>query len=342
MLAGRCCGMRWFPCLPVAIVLLLGSTPRAAAPPPDGAPPGRYLRTTSSTNGSVALEVALRSFVPRHGRGPVVWLVGVTHLGTTNYFAGLQRFLDAQSLVLFEGVGATNKQFKMRGDHGFSVQDEMARVLGLEFQLNAIDYSRDHFRNADLSLPQLARIFEQTTNAPTGAGGAASGQAEFNELVQVMEGSGLFGGLARLSLSLVGASPRLQAATKVALIETLGALPEDLSRVPGMTPGLKHLLAVLIEERNRTVVARLRSALRARPRPASVAVFYGAGHMTDLERRLRAALHYRPAEERWLTAFAVNPHAAGLSEWELAFTRNLVRRELEALQPATNAPSAKP
>jgi len=335
--------MRWFRHLAAATVLFLcGSTPRAAAPPPDGAPPGRYLRTATSTNGSVALEVALRSFVPRHGRGPVVWLVGVTHLGTTNYYAELQRFLDAQSLVLFEGVGATNKQFKMRGDHGFSVQDEMARVLGLEFQLKAIDYSRAHFRNADLSLPQLARIFEQATNAPAGAGSAASGQAEFNQLVQVMEGSGLFGGLARLSLSLVGASPRLQAATKVALIETLGALPEDLSRVPGMTPGLKHLLAVLIEERNRTVVARLQSALRARPRPASVAVFYGAGHMTDLERRMRATLHYRPAEERWLTAFAVNPHSAGLSEWELEFMRNLVRRELEALQPATNSPRGKP
>ena len=335
--------MRWFrPLAAFTALLLWGGTPRAAGPPPDGAPPGRYLRTATSTNGSVALEVALRSFVPRNGRGPIVWLVGVTHLGTTNYYAELQRFLDAQPLVLFEGVGATNKQFKMRSDRGFSVQDEMARVLGLEFQLNAIDYSREHFHNADLSLPQLARIFEQATNGSAGGESAASGQAEFNQLVQVMEGSGLFGGLARLSLSLVGASPRLQAATKVALIETLGALPEDLSRVPGMTPGLKHLLAVLIEERNRAVVASLRSALRARPRPASVAVFYGAGHMTDLERRMRATLHYRPAEERWLTAFAVNPRAAGLSEWELELTRNLVRRELEALQPATNAPAAKP
>jgi hypothetical protein len=336
--------VHWFRFLhTVSLALFTLVTASCATRPKPAAelPPQRYLRTVNDTNGTVALEVAVRSFAPRHGRGPVVWLVGVTHLGDTNYYAGLQHFLDRQPLVLFEGIGATNKQFRMRGDHGFSLQDELAGALGLEFQLNAIDYSGANFRNADLSLAQLNAIFSRGTNASAGTR-AASGQAEFNQLIQTMEGTGLFGGLARIGISLIRASPRLQAAMKVALIETLGALPDDLSQSPAMTPGLRQLVAALIEARNRNVIANLQAALRAHPRPASVAVFYGAGHMADLERRVRAILHYRPTSERWLTAFAVNPRAAGLSEWELDLTRRMVRQELKALQPQTNAPAAKP
>ena len=336
--------MRWFRLfltVPLALFTLVAASCATRPKPAAEAPPQRYLRTVTDTNGTVALEVAVRSFALRHGRGPVVQLVGVTHLGTTNYYADLQRFLNAQPLVLFEGIGATNKQFRMRGDRGFSLQDELAGALGLEFQLNAIDYSGANFRNADLSLAQLNAIFSRETNAPAGTR-AVSGQAEFSQLIQTMEGTGLFGGLARIGISLISASPRLQAAMKVALIETLGALPDDLSQSPAMTPGLRHLVAVLIEERNRNVVAALQTAVRAKPRPASVAVFYGAGHMADLERRVRATLHYRPTSERWLTAFAVNPRKAGLSDWELELTRRMVRQELESLQPRTNAPAAKP
>jgi len=79
------------------------------------------------------------------------------------------------------------------------------------------------------------------------------------------------------------------------------------------------------------VVADVRAAVRSRRPPRSVAVFYGAGHMADLERRLCAEAGYRPVEDRWLTAFDVNPTTSGLSEMEMDFTRRLVRAQLDAL-----------
>jgi hypothetical protein len=309
-----------------------------------------YLRTVRDTNGTVALEVALRRLEPVRGRGPALWLAAVTHLGTSNYYAQLQQFLDAQPLVLYEAV-RHNPDEPPGPREGYSLQADLARVLGLTFQLDAIRYDRPHFKNSDLSFDDLARLFAVHTNRPPAAAPDASGAAptagavEFGALAQALSGEGLFGGLARLGVSVLAASPRLQAATKVAMIEMLGQLPNDLTQIEGLPPGLQRLMRVLIEERNEAVVRDARAALARRPPPAAVAVFYGAGHMADLEYRLCRGLGYQPAEDRWLTAFAVDPRAVGISQFELDFTARLVRAQLRGLQRrppdhSTNAPIA--
>jgi hypothetical protein len=327
------------------LVLLAAGCATATKAPPQ-APPQSYLRVSRATNGVIALEVALRALRPVRGRGPVVGLVAVTHLGTADYYGELQRFLDAQSLVLFEGVGATNQEFELQRDGDFSLQQELAKALALRFQLQAIDYHRQHFRNSDLSLAQLERLFGTApTNQvatppgvpPAKSSPQAGGSQEFRALVQTMEGTGLLGGLARLGVAILSASPRLQATMKVALIETLGQLPEDLTNLAGLPAGFQDLFRVLVEERDKAVLRDLRAAFDQRPRLKTVAVFYGAGHMADLEGRLRSALRYRPAEERWLPAFAVDTRERGLSAWELDWIRRLVRQQLEAMRkpPAT-------
>jgi hypothetical protein len=128
------------------------------------------------------------------------------------------------------------------------------------------------------------------------------------------------------------------------MIETMGSMPSDLTATPGMTPGMQKLLRILIEERNRTVVEDTRRALREKPQPKSVAVFYGAGHMHDLEIRLREELRLRPGEECWLTAFAVDPQRSGISRSELDFMRRIIRQQVQGVfksdPGATNAAPA--
>lgn len=306
-----------------------------------------YLRSLKNTNGVIALEVALRRLVPVRGPGADLWLVAVTHIGSSNYYTALQDFLDGQTVVLFEAIRSGHDGPPVRHE-GYSLQADLARALGLTFQLDAINYKRPHFRNSDLSLEQLARVFGGTTNElvrPTPGGQPQAGAVEFDALVQAMSGEGLLGGLARLGVSMLAASPRLQAATKVALIEVLGQLPNDLTQIAGLPPGLQRLMRVLVEERNAAVVRDTRAALARRPAPASVAVFYGAGHMADLEYRLRRALGYQPVEDRWLTAFDVDHRRLGISEFELEMTARLVRSQLRGLQrmPAdNNDPQAAP
>ncbi len=284
----------------------------------------------------------MRRLAPVHGDGPAVWMVAVTHIATTNYYAELQRFLEAQPLVLFEAV-RTEEGRMPKHREGYSLQADLAHALGLTFQLDEIDYDRPNFRNSDLNLEQLTRIFAENTgpaaDADAGAGRPAAGAVEFGALVQAMSGEGFVGRLARFGVSVLAASTRLQAATKIALIEVLGRLPNDLTQIAGLPEGMQHLLRVLVEERNAAVVRDLQSALARKPAPKSVGVFYGAGHMPDLEFRVCQALGYAPVEDRWLTAFDVNPHALGISEFEVELTARMVRLELQGLERTMSEPN---
>ncbi|HRZ58706.1 MAG TPA: hypothetical protein P5525_24970, partial [Candidatus Paceibacterota bacterium] len=194
-------------------LLLVGCAARRPVAPLADARPAPYIRAAHGPDGTAELEVGLRAFKPARGRGPTVWLVGVTHLGTADYYARLQRFLNAQGLVLFEGVGATNKTFALQREAGFNLQAALAKALGLEFQLHAIDYTPQHFQNSDLSVAELARIF---ANAPPGPPGTPSppgteggeprsgerGGAEFDHLLAAMQGTGFLGAMARVTVAL--------------------------------------------------------------------------------------------------------------------------------------------
>lgn len=318
----------------------------------DTRPPQPYLRASHGPDDTHNLEIAARALRPVRGRGPNLWLVGVSHLGTADYYRDLQRFLDAQPLVLFEGVGATNKTFQLQAEGGFSLQSALARALKLRFQLETIDYQRPNFRNSDLSLEELARILSGPAAAAPAASGTspgattapqtepapAPGGAAFDQLLDAMRGTGLLGGLARFGVALIEASPRLQAATLVTLVEVLAQLPGDLPNLPGMPAGFQQLFRVLIEERDRKVLADVKREMHARRPPASIAIFYGAGHMPDLERRLREELAYCPAEERWWTAFGVNARQAGVSAWEINLMRSWARAQMNGLKSETTKP----
>jgi hypothetical protein len=292
------------------------------------------MRVIHPDSNTVALQIAARRFVPAKGRGPVVWLSGASHVGESNYFASLQRHLDAQALVLFEGVGAKDKKARFNPDEEVSIQHTLAASLGLVFQLSAIDYDRPHFRNSDLTIAQLQQLLAGGTGTNrTGRGGGTGSGEEFQQLLQIMDGSSFLGTLLHAGLKLIGSSPKLQALTKVMLIEILGQLRGDLSQLKGVPPEIQRLLEVIIRERNQVVFDDLKAAIRAPSPPRSISVFYGAGHMADLERLLREELRYRPADEIWLTALAVNTSAAGLSTFEMEMMRGLVQWQMEALQP---------
>ena len=325
-LVRRCAGL-------LGIVLVVGGCASDKTHIGTTAPPQPYMRVTRPDSNTVALQIAARRFVPSKGRGPVIWLSGASHIGESNYFASLQRHLDAQALVLFEGVGAKNKKMRFDPDEEVSIQHTMAASLGLVFQLSAIDYDRPHFRNSDLTIAQLQQLLAGgTATNRTGGGGTKAGE-EFQQLLQIMDGSSFLGTLLHAGLKLIGSSPKLQALTKVMLIEILGQLKGDMSQLKGVPPEIQRLLEVIIRERNKVVFNDLKAELRAFSPPRSISVFYGAGHMADLERLLRDELKYRPRDEVWLTALTVNTRTAGLSNFEMEMMRSLIQWQMEALQP---------
>lgn len=295
------------------------------------------MRVTKPNPDTVALEIALRRFVPATNGGPTIWLAGAVHLGESNYYAGLQMFLDAQPLVLFEGIGAGSKKFRADSDDGGGIQGALAASLGLAFQLSAIDYDRASFRNSDLGIAQLQTLLLGGSSSAASGGEGASGKTtaageQFEQLLGAMEGSSMLGVLLHAGVKFIGSSAKLRAMTRLLLIETMGELKGDLAQMKGAPPEIQRLLAVIIHERNKTVMEDLKKAVGSASPPASTAVFYGAGHMADFEKRLREEMGYRPAGEVWLRAMSVNTRKAGLSATDIGAMRSLIQWQLKLLE----------
>lgn len=316
-----------------------------------------FMRVTNGPTGAVELQVAARKLVPTNGSGPVIWLTGASHIGETNYYAQLQRHLDAQKLVLFEGIHAGRKGSSTtnaaaigskpatpapatKSDDRTSLQADLAKSLGLVFQLQAVDYTRAHFRNSDLSVSQLRELMDKDDEPATPESPKEKRKNEALEgLLKAMEGNSFLGTLLRAGFKLVGDNPKLQAMTKLALIEALGNIRGDLSRMKSLPEDMQRLLEVLIQSRNDEVLKDLRAELKQPTPAASISIFYGAGHMEDLERRIRREFGYRTESDLWLPAFTVDYAKAGLNIIEATLLRSMVQQQMQELLPREKAPA---
>jgi len=331
-------------CSIVAAFLLAAcaTAPRPVAPPADPQP---YTRINRAETNRVQLQMAMRRFVPVGKRGPVLWLVGASHIGDREYYQSLQEHLDRNTMVLFEGINTgthprhagiavTNVAASPNSDAAkpsaaaqSGLQSTLAESLGLKFQLDGIDYDRTNFLNSDLSVDEIQALMSADDQGEKSSESGAASQS-FQSLLQLMDGSSFMGGLLRFVLRVIGANAKAQAITKLAFIEILGRLEGDLAGMRGMPPDMQKLMQVLIAARNQHVLADFQREAKKLRRSDSVAIFYGAGHMDDLEKRITRELHYRPAGEVWLTAFSVDLKAAGLTASDVQMVQNLIQWQM--------------
>ena len=100
---------------------------------------GPYMRVVDVDETHTRLDMAVRLFVPAAGEGPTIALAGAMHIAQPTFYQMLQDFLDAQDLVLFEGV-------KPRGTGGLEAADDSVRVRRTESAIRflAIMLTRTH------------------------------------------------------------------------------------------------------------------------------------------------------------------------------------------------------
>lgn len=303
---------------------------------------GYYLRIAQPRTNVIELQIALREFLPPERSQPVVWLSGVSHIGESNYYARLQQHLDAQELVLYEGVSdrATRLQQKRKSKYSepqplkpdeeeASIQNTLAEALELAFQLTSIDYSRPHFHNSDLTIEEIQSLIVKETS---GAGRPSKTASEFQKLLAMMEGDGMAAFVMQAGLRLISSSPKLRALARLMMIETLGRFGGNVSELAGLPPEWQRLVQILIESRNEAVLKDLRAELLKKRAPKSVSIFYGAAHMGDFQKRLVNELNYRAGRAMWLPAFSVDLEKAQLTEAEVQMIRSFVDWQLNLIR----------
>ncbi len=263
-------------------------------------------------------QTAIRRFTPLHGNGPSVYLVAAIHIGEKSYYKQLQQFLDKQGVVLYEGVrpsrrAATTKSVRAARLHTSSVaeppvgiQKKLSDALNLQFQRDGIRYDRSQFRNSDLdwdTMNALAtkagpdtqkRLAELKNSVSGGPNVTRTGQIVDKVLTVSASTPFVAAILRRLLVTALCDSDKIRA---------LAGLKQEQN---GPSNSAKKLDSILLDERNKVVLADLKSLLKPSkrtPKPLqSIAIFYGAAHMKDIEQHLISDLGYRPAEAQWLTA----------------------------------------
>ncbi len=292
-------------------------------------PPQPYLRIAQPDTNRLELQVAVREFVPRDRSQPVVWLTGVSHIGDSNYYARLQQHLNSQDLVLYEGVTDRAARAQHRKSPAAasqsaeadvsSLQGNMATALGLVFQLGSIDYDRPNFRNSDLSIEELQQLIASETatrKAPSKT------ESEFQKLMELMQGDSVLGWIMNAAFRMIGSSPKLQALAKLMMIETLGRFEGNMAEYEGLPPEWQRLIQILIEKRNDTVLHDLRQEFGKKSR--SIAIFYGAAHMDNFERRLKSEMNYRVGKMLWFPAFSVDLQKAQITPDDVKMVKSFV------------------
>ena len=284
---------------------------------PDDVPePGRHIRYARPEEGrSGGLDIAVTEFRSKDGLSPVV-LVGAVHVADAPFFDAVQRELDQDAVVLYEGVkpeqmNAADWQAQVgeKGGETAELQRALAGWFGLEYQLAGIDYRRPHFVHADMTLEQFLaeggaelvpvapQPAEPVATGPDASGTvvAAAPPSHGNlgaEAWQTWQAVREFGDMA------LGRPGPLRSLARRMFAETLGTV--DMGKALAMRPGFTDLILM---KRNEVVMQKLAEVLPTATGP--IAIFYGAAHMPDLEARLTRDMGYTRTRAHWLRAWAV-------------------------------------
>ncbi|MCW1886595.1 hypothetical protein OKA04_17790 [Luteolibacter flavescens] len=276
--------------------------PRAVGPVRSGPVYSRTIQTASDT-----FEMQTGSRVFQRAGSPDIDLVGVVHVAEKDYYRRIQERLGRADLVLYEGItdkdGGAPEMAVEKTAYG-----RLASSLGLVVQKPGIDYSPKSFRRCDLTIGEMKALLDR--DVARGGSDATAARKAHKELANV--GTALRGRSWTLNaaLGIVRLSPTLQAHMRL----MLAGVGSGANEGKGMSKRFQRLIQ---EDRNQHVIAELQKVIRKEPGHRRVAVFYGAAHMPDFERRLRA-MGYQPKRPMvWDSAVHAHPYAAGLSSDEV-------------------------
>jgi hypothetical protein len=229
-------------------------------------------------------------------RTPVeVDLIGAVHIGDIAYYNRLNDLFKQYDVLLYELVAPEGtKVEKGRGTsnaHPVGALQNLAKdVLELDHQLSEIDYTKSNFVHADMSPDDFTKAMAERNDSFLKMyfrliGAAMAHQTE----------AGANGGASDMELIAAFFAPDRARRLKIVLAKQLSDM-ENLMVSFGGEEG-----SVIITDRNKKALEVLKQQLAKGKK--KVGIFYGAGHLNDMDMRLRKDFGLQPASITWLTAW---------------------------------------
>lgn len=263
----------------------------------------RFMRVRRDEKGRpVAMETAVTSYVAADGSKPgvAVDLVGAVHVGDRNYYDELNKLFESYDVVLYELVApqgtVITKEARTKGGSAHPIgmlQEGMKSMLALEHQLDCVDYTKKNFMHADMSPEEFSKSMTDR--------GESFMQMFLRMMGQGMAQQNASEGTSEAALLMAFFSRDRAFKLKVAMAEQLEVAEGQLD-VLGGPEG-----STIITERNRKAFEVLGKELEAGKK--KIAVFYGAGHLPDMQERLQKDFGMKRAGEKWLTAWSLEKSA---------------------------------
>jgi hypothetical protein len=256
----------------------------------------RFMRLTRDEKKSpLALQTAIVKYVPVDpAKGDIsVELVGAVHIGDKTYYEALNKEFEQYDALLYELVAPENAKVpkERKGVPGSAVggmQVGMKEMLGLDFQLDRVDYDKANFVHADMSPEEFAKTMAQR------------GESWSKMFFQMMGyGFSQQGKGANTEVDLLMALFAKNRAQKMKI-----ALAEQFDNMEGQMDILEGAEgSTILTERNRKAFEVLDRELKAGKK--KLGVFYGAAHLPDMEKRLLNDFGLKRSDERWVTAWSL-------------------------------------
>jgi hypothetical protein len=277
-----------------ALLVLLFLAPTLAAAEPN--PESSFLRIQRDENREpVALQTVIAKYVPASGaKGAEIDLVAVVHIGEKTYYERLNKAFEKYDAVLYELVapeGTRPTRSAERSDNPLAMlQQVMKLVLRLEHQLEVVDYGKTNFIHADLSPDGLRKAMKER-----GEDEMTVILKVFAELMQKMR---------------EGADKPGSQAPDINLLELL-LNPSKLKRIfaeqlveAGGDAGFGRTFNQLVVfDRNKACLDVLKQQLKAGKK--KIAIFYGAAHMPDFDKRLKEEVSMKRTTNEWIDAWSL-------------------------------------
>lgn len=254
-----------------------------------------FLRFMEEEPSVARLESAIVSY--KNEAGCRVDLIAVLHLADPAYYDRLELFFRAYDAVLYELIKPENMDWSDR-EEDFNLlsnlQRNLCHAMNLEYQLDAIDYSRPNFVHADLTTTQFMKRWEER--------GESVWKLMWQSIVaqaRAMEEGISFETTPEALIEAVR-SPDSAAQLKLILAREFQNI-ENLLACFDMAD--ENGESLILGERNRAAIDALEKQMQLGDK--NLAIFYGAGHMPDLEIRLKRDLDFVKTGQEWFTAWEI-------------------------------------
>jgi len=256
-----------------------------------------FIRVHRDDKGTpLTMDTGIGRYLPADGKnaGVVVDLIGAVHIGEKSYYDALNKKFEDYDVLLYELVAPPNTRIPKgaKGSSGHPIaamQTGMKSMLGLEHQLECVDYTKANFVHADMSPDEFAKSmkdkgesFAQMIFRAMGAGMAQQATGKQSNDFEML--SALFSSNRAQKL-------RLAMSTQF----------EDLDSQTVIFDGPDG--STILTARNGKAFEVLKEQLTAGKK--KIGVFYGAAHLPDMEKRLADDFGMKRTELTWLPAWSL-------------------------------------